>query len=80
MQDDHKLAPPVLGVAQDAPGKPRVRVRVDEELHVEQVADLGEVEDQDAFDEDDVRVVDQLELVLLPGDSIQKGQVVKADQ
>lgn len=58
-----EVAAPLVDVPRHSPGEPRVRVGVDEQLHVEEVADSREVKHKNALEQDDVRRIDRHNLV-----------------
>lgn len=53
----------LLDISEDPPRQASVSIGVHEELHVEEVSDLGIVESEDSFEQDDIGSVDGRELV-----------------
>lgn len=49
-----------------SPGKPGIRIRVNEQFHVKEISNFREVEDQDTLKQNDVSGVDAHVLVRLP--------------
>lgn len=61
-----QIPPPLVNVARHATCESRVRVRVDEQLHMEQFPHLGEVKHQDSLEEHHIRRIDGERLVFPP--------------
>ena len=71
VQNMFEITSPLLNVPQNSSCQPGVCICVHKELHVEQIAQGGVVEDQDALDQDHVGGVDGGELARKPSVGIE---------
>jgi len=62
VKDIVQVSPSLLDISEHPPRQASVRISVHEELHVEEVSDLGIVEGEDPFEQNDIRSVDCREL------------------
>jgi len=57
-----KIAAQLIDILEDPLGKPTVRVRVNEQLHVEHASDLWTVKGEDPFEENNIHLLNQCKI------------------